>query len=112
MTQGPLTGVRVVEVGSIGPGPFCAMLLADLGADVLRVDRLTDAGSVGPSADFSTELLNRGRRSIAVDLKHPDGAEAVLRLVERADVLVEGFRPGVTERLASVLSRAWSATRG
>src|SRR4051794_31588543 len=99
MSQGPLTGIRVLEIGSIGPGPFCAMLLADLGADVLRADRLTDAGLVGPSADFSTELLNRGRRSIAIDLKHPDAADAVLRLVERADVLIEGFRPGVTERL-------------
>jgi alpha-methylacyl-CoA racemase len=97
--SGPLTGIRVLEIGSIGPGPFCAMLLADLGADVLRVDRLAGAGLVGPSADFSTELLNRGRRSIAVDLKHPESREVILRLVEQADVLIEGFRPGVTERL-------------
>jgi alpha-methylacyl-CoA racemase len=97
--NGPLTGIRVVEIGSIGPGPFCAMLLADLGADVLRVDRVAGGGLVGPSADFSTELLNRGRRSIAVDLKHPESAEVILRLVEEADVLIEGFRPGVTERL-------------
>jgi alpha-methylacyl-CoA racemase len=97
--SGPLAGVRVVEIGSIGPGPFGAMVLADLGADVLRVDRLSGAGLVGPSADFSTELLNRGRRSIALDLKHHEGAEVVLRLVERADALIEGFRPGVTERL-------------
>jgi alpha-methylacyl-CoA racemase len=97
--NGPLAGVRVVEIGSIGPGPFCAMVLADLGANVLRVDRLSGAGLVGPSADFSTELLNRGRRSIALDLKHPEGAEVVLRLVEQADALIEGFRPGVTERL-------------
>jgi alpha-methylacyl-CoA racemase len=97
--SGPLTGIRVIEIGSIGPGPFCAMLLADLGADVLRIDRATNAGLVGPSADFSTELLNRGRRSAAIDLKHPDAAEVVLRLVEQADALVEGFRPGVTERL-------------
>jgi alpha-methylacyl-CoA racemase len=96
---GPLAGIRVLEIGSIGPGPFCAMVLADLGADVLRVDRVAGAGLVGPSADFSTELLNRGRRSVAVDLKHPDGAEVILRLVEQADALVEGFRPGVTERL-------------
>jgi alpha-methylacyl-CoA racemase len=96
---GPLAGLRVVEIGSIGPGPFCAMLLADLGADVIRVDRVAGAALVGPSDNFRTELLNRGRRSVAVDLKHPDGAEIVLSLVEQADVLIEGFRPGVTERL-------------
>ncbi|HET7399881.1 MAG TPA: CaiB/BaiF CoA-transferase family protein [Intrasporangium sp.] len=96
---GPLAGLKVVEVGSIGPGPFCAMLLADLGADIIRVDRLSGAALVGPSENFRTELLNRGRRSIAVDLKHPDGAEIVLSLVERADVIMEGFRPGVAERL-------------
>src|SRR3954452_1635599 len=97
--RGPLRGLRVLEIGSIGPGPFCAMLLADLGADVLRVDRVAGASLSGPSTDFSTELLHRGRRSVGVDLKHPDGAEVVLRLVEQADALVEGFRPGVTERL-------------
>jgi alpha-methylacyl-CoA racemase len=97
--SGPLSGIRVVEIGSIGPGPFCAMILADLGADVLRVDRATGGGLVGPNADHSTELLNRGRRSIAVDLKHADGAGVVLRLVGSADVLMEGFRPGVAERL-------------
>lgn len=97
--SGPLSGVRVVEIGGIGPGPFCAMLLADLGAEVLRVDRVAGGGLVGPSDDHTSELLNRGRRSIAVDLKHPDGPEVVLSLVEQADVLMEGFRPGVTERL-------------
>ena len=96
---GPLAGLKVVEVGSIGPGPFCAMLLADLGADVIRVDRVSGSALVGPSDNFRTELLNRGRRSIAVDLKHPGGAEVVLSLVERADVIMEGFRPGVAERL-------------
>ncbi|KAA9164479.1 CoA transferase [Amycolatopsis acidicola] len=96
---GPLAGIRVVEIGSIGPGPFCAMLLADLGAEVLRIDRAAGAGLVGPNADFRTELLHRGRRSVAVDLKHPDGAGVVLDLVERADALLEGFRPGVAERL-------------
>src|ERR1700709_1654793 len=96
---GPLAGVKIVEIGSIGPGPFCAMLLADLGADIIRVDRVAGGGLVGPNADFRVELLNRGRRSIAVDLKHPDGAAVVLSLVERADALIEGFRPGVTERL-------------
>jgi alpha-methylacyl-CoA racemase len=97
--SGPLAGVRIVEIGSIGPGPFSAMVLADMGADVLRVDRVSGAGLVGPSSDFATELLNRGRRSAGVDLKHPDGAEVVLRLAEQADALIEGFRPGVTERL-------------
>lgn len=96
---GPLAGLKVVEIGSIGPGPFCAMLLADLGADIIRVDRASGAALVGPSSNFRTELLNRGRRSIAVDLKHPDGAEIVLSLVEQADVVMEGFRPGVAERL-------------
>jgi alpha-methylacyl-CoA racemase len=98
-STGPLTGLRVVEIGGIGPGPFCAMLLADLGADVVRVDRATGAALVGPSDDFRTEVLNRGRRSVAVDLKHAEGREVVLSLVEQADALIEGFRPGVTERL-------------
>jgi alpha-methylacyl-CoA racemase len=96
---GPLAGIRVVEIGSIGPGPFCAMLLADLGVEVLRIDRVTGDGPLGPGADFRTELLNRGRRSVAVDLKNPGGAEVVLTLAEHADVLLEGFRPGVAERL-------------
>jgi alpha-methylacyl-CoA racemase len=91
--------MRVVEVGSIGPGPFCAMLLADLGADVIRLDRSSGAALVGPSADFRTEVMHRGRRSVAVDLKHPRGREVVLELVRTADALLEGFRPGVTERL-------------
>ena len=95
---GPLTGIRIVEIAGIGPGPFCAMMLADLGADVIRVDRAERARAPrlpGPNLD----LLNRGRRSIAVDLKLPAGIELVLRLVERADALIEGFRPGVMERL-------------
>lgn len=96
---GPLVGLKVVEIGSIGPGPFCAMLLADLGADVIRIDRASGSTLVGPSQDFTTEVLHRGRRSVAVDLKHPEGRDVVLALAERADVLVEGFRPGVTERL-------------
>jgi alpha-methylacyl-CoA racemase len=91
--------MRVVEIGSIGPGPFCAMVLADLGADVIRVDRSSGAALVGPNADFRAEVLHRGRRSVAVDLKNPRGAEVVLALVDRADALVEGFRPGVAERL-------------
>jgi alpha-methylacyl-CoA racemase len=96
--SGPLVGVRVVELAGIGPGPFTAMLLADMGAEVVRVDR---ADAVDP-ARFGTphpDLLKRGRRSIGVDLKHPGGRAVVLELVARADVLIEGFRPGVMERL-------------
>jgi alpha-methylacyl-CoA racemase len=94
--MGPLAGVRVVEIAGIGPGPFAGMMLADMGADVVRVDRV---GSVGPSAFATKDVLGRGRRSIGVDLKNPDGVETVLSLVENADALIEGFRPGVTERL-------------
>lgn len=95
--SGPLDGYRIVEIAGIGPGPFAAMMLADMGAEVLRVDRTSavTAGTGKPSYD----LLARGRRSIGVDLKRPEGTELVLRLVERADALVEGFRPGVAERL-------------
>ncbi|MDW3219174.1 MAG: CaiB/BaiF CoA-transferase family protein [Acidimicrobiales bacterium] len=96
--MGPLAGVKIVEIAGIGPGPFCAMMLADMGAEVIRVDR---AGSVrGGDPDVPPQdLINRGRRSIGVDLKSPDGVETVLRLVEQADGLIEGFRPGVAERL-------------
>ncbi len=96
---GPLAGLRVVEIGSLGPGPFCAMMLADMGADVLRVDRPDGGAPVGPGADHLTELLNRGRRSVAIDLKTPEGVQLVLELVDQADALIEGFRPGVAERL-------------
>jgi alpha-methylacyl-CoA racemase len=90
--------VRVVEMACIGPGPFAGMLLADMGADVVRVDRPDRAG--GRRGDAESHLvLDRGRRSVAVDLKHPDGPEVVLRLAAGADVLIEGFRPGVMERL-------------
>ena len=96
--MGPLQGTTVLEIAGIGPGPFCAMLLADMGADVIRVDR---AGQVmgGDPESPPADVLNRGRRSIGLDLKNPDGVEALLSLVEQADVLMEGFRPGVTERL-------------
>ncbi len=94
---GPLEGYRIVELAGIGPGPFAAMMLADMGADVARVDRpRRDGGGAGGAG---ADPLGRGRRSVAVDLKHPEGVETVLRLVERADALIEGFRPGVTERL-------------
>src|SRR5437588_6583449 len=91
---GPLQGFKVIEMAGIGPGPFTAMMLADMGAEVVRVDR-PNARVLNPHQD----VLNRGRRSVAVDLKHPDGVQTVLRLVERADALLEGFRPGVMERL-------------
>jgi alpha-methylacyl-CoA racemase len=96
--MGPLAGITVIELAGIGPGPFCGMMLADMGADVIRVDR---AGSVsgGDPARPPADLLARGRRSIGVDLKSPEGVEVVLSLVEKADALIEGFRPGVTERL-------------
>ncbi|HVM07394.1 MAG TPA: CaiB/BaiF CoA-transferase family protein [Acidimicrobiales bacterium] len=95
---GPLDGVRIIEVAGIGPGPFAAMLLADMGADVLRVDRAQAVRGGDPERP-PTDVLNRGRRSIGVDLKNPDGVETVLKLVEKADALIEGFRPGVAERL-------------
>ncbi|MFF0711621.1 CaiB/BaiF CoA transferase family protein [Streptomyces bauhiniae] len=94
--QGPLSGVRVVELAGIGPGPFAAMLLADLGADVVRVDR-PDGPGLG--IDPARDVTNRNKRSVVVDLKAPDGAARVLDLAERADVLIEGYRPGVAERL-------------
>lgn len=94
---GPLAGLRVVELGGIGPGPHAAMLLADLGADVVRIER--PAGGQRLLPDDAVDWLLRGRRRIVADLKEPDGRRLVLRLVERADVLIEGFRPGVTERL-------------
>ncbi|MFF0205598.1 CaiB/BaiF CoA transferase family protein [Streptomyces sp. NPDC005017] len=94
--QGPLTGVRVVELAGIGPGPFAAMLLADLGADVVRVDR---PGGPGLGIDPAYDVTNRGKRSVTVDLKSADGPARVLDLVARADVLIEGYRPGVAERL-------------
>ncbi|MEQ1785591.1 MAG: CaiB/BaiF CoA-transferase family protein [Acidimicrobiales bacterium] len=97
--MGPLSGVRVVEIAGIGPGPFCAMLLADLGADVIRVDRRPDAPPEGAGEGERYNVLNRGRRSVGVDLKGERGAEVVLRLVHEADALIEGFRPGVAERL-------------
>ncbi|MEM9465021.1 MAG: CaiB/BaiF CoA-transferase family protein [Actinomycetota bacterium] len=96
--MGPLAGVRIIELAGIGPGPFCAMMLADMGADVIRVER---SGAVrGGDPDVPpADVMLRGRRSIGVDMKSPDGLEAVMKLVESADGLIEGFRPGVTERL-------------
>jgi alpha-methylacyl-CoA racemase len=95
---GPLTGVRVLELAGIGPGPFCAMMLADAGATVLRIER-PGASTSRPEMNRAREFLNRGRQSVVLDLKHPRAVDALLRLVDGADVLLEGFRPGVTERM-------------
>jgi alpha-methylacyl-CoA racemase len=94
---GPLIGLKVVELAGIGPGPFAAMLLADLGADVVRVDRAGDGSPL--RGDPRLDLLNRGKRSIVADLKTPAGRDLVLSLIGRADALIEGYRPGVAERL-------------
>jgi alpha-methylacyl-CoA racemase len=94
---GPLHGVRILEIAGIGPGPFAAMMLADMGAEVVRVERVQAVrdDATGPHWD----VMLRGRRNVALDLKHADGVETLLSLVERADVVIEGFRPGVMERL-------------
>ncbi|MEZ0093246.1 CaiB/BaiF CoA transferase family protein [Streptacidiphilus sp. EB129] len=92
--RGPLAGVRVVELGGIGPAPFCGMVLGDLGAEVIRIERPADSGRATPFP-----VLHRNHRSLAVDLKHADGAELVRRLTDGSDALIEGFRPGVAERL-------------
>lgn len=92
--MGPLAGIKIIEMAGIGPGPFCAMMLSDMGAEVIRIDRKAHAG-IGDARN----VLNRGRRSLALDLKKPEAVETVLRLVENADVIMEGFRPGVMERL-------------
>ena len=96
--MGPLSGFRIIEIGSIGPGPFCGMLLADMGADVLRIER---PGYSAPGADLPRrfQLMNRGRPAITLDLKTPAGVRCVLELCERADALFEGNRPGVMEKL-------------
>lgn len=96
--MGPLKGLKVIEMAGIGPGPFCAMMLSDMGADVIRIDRADAVGAKG-ERDPRFEILNRGRPSIALDLKKPQAIELVLKLVKDADVLMEGFRPGVMERL-------------
>jgi alpha-methylacyl-CoA racemase len=96
--MGPLQGIQVVEMQGIGPGPFAGMVLADLGAEVVRIDRAQNVRG-GDPARPPADLLARGRRSVGVDLKQREGVETALRLIERADVLIEGFRPGVMERL-------------
>jgi alpha-methylacyl-CoA racemase len=98
MSKGPLAGVKVLEVAGIGPGPFCGMMLADMGAEVVRIDRAASVKGQDPNTP-PLDVLARGRQSVGVDLKQAEGIETVLRLVEQADVLIEGFRPGVMERL-------------
>ena len=92
---GPLKGFRVVEMAGLGPAPFCAMLLSDMGADVIRIDRVNGSNPL----DLKIDLLNRGRRSVALDLKTEEGVRICLELISKADALIEGFRPGVMERL-------------
>lgn len=96
--SGPLEGIRIVELAGIGPAPFTGMMLADAGADIIRIDR-ADKATYPPREEPHVDLMNRGRRSVAADLKHPEGVAMVLRLVGRADGLMEGFRPGVADRL-------------
>jgi alpha-methylacyl-CoA racemase len=96
--SGPLSGVKIVEIAGIGPGPFGALMLSDMGAEIIRVDRAQSVSGTDPDTP-GWDLLNRGRRSIGVDLKSTEGIETVMRLVEQADGLIEGFRPGVAERL-------------
>jgi alpha-methylacyl-CoA racemase len=98
MANGPLSGVKVLEVAGIGPGPFCGMMLADMGAELIRIDRADRVRGGDPSKP-PADVLARGRRSIGVDLKQAEGVDVVLRMVEQADVIIEGFRPGVMERL-------------
>ena len=96
--SGPLVGYKIVELAGIGPNPMCAMMLADMGAEIVRIDRTVDAG-LGINTEAKFRVLDRGRRSVAVNLKDERGVQTVLKLVEQADALIEGFRPGVTERL-------------
>ena len=95
-SRGPLSGYKIIEIAGIGPGPFAAMMLSDMGAEVVRVERVQ---AVRDSAGSNWDVMQRGRKNVAIDLKHADGVEALLQLVEHADALIEGFRPGVMERL-------------
>lgn len=96
---GPLQGLKVIEMVGIGPGPFCAMALADLGAEVIRIDRPQTGSAEAAATKARFDVTGRGRRSLAIDLRKPGAAETVLQLIEKADILIEGFRPGVMERL-------------
>ncbi len=94
---GPLSGVRILEFQGIGPGPFCTMMLSDMGADIVRIDRAQNV--IPEGGGFSLDFLARGRRSVGIDLKSPEGIETCLRMIEKADAIIEGYRPGVMERL-------------
>ena len=104
--MGPLAGVRIIEMAGIGPGPFCGMMLSDMGAEVIRVDRKS-AVDLGVEMPRQFNVLNRGRRSIALDLKTPEGIAAVKRIAAKCDALIEGFRPGVMERLGLGPDELW-----
>ena len=106
--MGALSDVRVIELAGMGPTPFCGMLLADMGADVLRVDRMAPTGD-GIKMDVRADLRGRNKRTVRIDLKHPEGRKTLLRLVDRADILLEGFRPGVTERIGIGPEDCWKA---
>src|SRR5690554_7469227 len=92
---GPLSGLRIIELSGIGPAPFCGMMLADMGAEVIRIDR----PGAGKDGAWKYDVLSRNRKTVCIDLKKPEGVEAVLKLVEKADALIEGFRPGVMEKI-------------
>jgi alpha-methylacyl-CoA racemase len=104
--MGPLAGVRIIEMAGIGPGPFCGMMLSDMGAEVIRVDRKSSV-DLGVEMPRQFNVLNRGRRSIALDLKTPEGIAAVKRIATKCDALIEGFRPGVMERLGLGPDELW-----
>lgn len=115
---GPLAGLQIIELAGLGAAPFCGMVLADLGAEVVRVGRISDAAASATDllgeggADPATNLLDRGRRQVAIDLKQAEGRQLVLDLVADTDGFLEGFRPGVAERLGLGPTSACSATRG
>ena len=97
-SRGPLSGYKIIEIAGIGPGPFAAMMLSDMGAEVIRVERVQAVRDT-QSSNANWDVMQRGRKNVAIDLKHADGVEALLQLVEKADAMIEGFRPGVMERL-------------
>lgn len=105
--MGPLNGVKIVEFGGMGPPPMCGMLLADMGADILRIDRTQPSG-LGLPVPPRYSVMDRSRRSVAVDLKKSEGIETVMRLLEQADGIIEGFRPGVMERLGLGPEAVWA----
>lgn len=104
--MGPLQGLKVIELAGLGPTPFCGMLLGDLGADVLRIDRLSDT-DLGIEMPGAYDLRNRNKRSVALDLKSPEGHATLRALIAKADILIEGYRPGVTERLGLGPEDCW-----